>query len=540
MSPVVDSFDDDNQERQDALALIEAEQERRRSDARVQEERIYLMQNFKQFVLHAWNQLEPLSVFMDNWHIDAITEHLQAISESKLRRVQFWVPPGSMKSRLVSVLWPAWEWTHSPSLRYWTASYDISLSKEMAMYSRDLMLTDWYQDRWGETFDFRKTDESFFINTQGGHRLSTSPSSKGTGKHGHRIMFDDPLNAADADRITKAVLESTNEWYSTVTGTRGLANYAEVIVMQRLNENDMAAHALNYGEWTVLCLPEKYEKAHPFAWEGDPRKEGELLWPDRRHEAEHHMLVSKLGKRHTAGQLQQRPAAREGTIIPRSDWRYFPKEFINAAENGDVSKLPKFRSIIISWDTSFKDLNHSDYVAGGVWGVYGGNRYLLRVFHERASLSATKRAMLEMRKWALDRWPTVPVRTLIEKASNGVEIIKQLKGEVPGIIDVNVSSDKQTRAEAAEPDFNSHNVLVPGKEKSDWSDYDPSVTPSWVQDVIESCSSFPTAKHDDLVDMVTLALNWLRTRQRTPARTASALRTLQRGRRRGVGTYSPR
>lgn len=529
----------DDQERIDALALIEAEQARRRSDARLQEESIFLMQNFKQFVLHAWNQLEPLSVFMDNWHIDAICEHLQAISESKLRRVQFWVPPGSMKSRLVSVLWPAWEWTHSPSLRYWTASYDISLSKEMAMYSRDLMLTDWYRDRWGDMFKFIKTDEAFFINDQAGHRYSTSPSSGGTGKHGHRLMFDDPLNAADADKVTKAVLESTNEWYSKVTGSRGLANYAEVIVMQRLNENDMAAHALNFGDWTVLCLPEKYEKNHPFAWDGDPRKEGQLLWPDRRPEDEHRMLVDKLGKRHTAGQLQQRPAAREGTIIPRSDWRYYPVAFANAAENGDVSKLPKFRSIVISWDTSFKDLNHSDYVAGGVWGIHGGNRYLLRVFHERASLSATKRAMLEMRKWALDRWPTIPVRTLIEKASNGVEIIKQLKREVPGIIDVTVSSDKQTRAEAAEPDFNSHNVLVPGAAKSDMSDYDPALTPSWVQDVVEQASGFPSMKHDDLVDMTTLALNWVRTRHRSPARTASALRTAQRARRRGVGVYRP-
>ena len=116
-------------------------------------------------------------------------------------------------------------------------------------------------------------------------------------------------------------------------------------------------------------------------------------------------------------------------------------------------------------------------------------------------------------------------------------VVRAARMEVPGIIDVTVSSDKQTRAEAAEPDFNSHNVYVPGKEKSDFSDYDPAITPSWVQDLIEQCSGFPSMKHDDLVDMTTLALNWVRTRTRSPARTASALRTAKRARRRGIGLY---
>ena len=515
-----------------ALAVVEEELERRHQDSRVQHESIYLMQNFREFVKAAWNELEPLTVFRSNWHIDAICEHLQAISESKLRRLQIWVPPVSMKSRLVSVLWPAWEWTHSPSLRYWTASYDISLSKEMTMYSRNLILEPWYQERWGHMFSFVKTDESYLINDKAGSRLSTSPQSKGTGKHGHRIMFDDPLNAQDANAVTKAVLESTNEWYTGTTSSRGLENYAEIIVMQRLHESDMAAHALNFGDWEVLCLPEVYEKHHPFAWRHDPRKEGDLLWPDKRPAKEHDLLVARLGKRHAAGQLQQRPAAREGTILSRSDWRYYPKQFLDSAESGDTSKLPAFTSIVIAWDTSIKDLHHSDYVAGGIWGVKGANRYLLRTHHQRQSFSGTKRAMLELRQWTLDRWPQLPLRTLIEKQSNGVEIIKQLKAEVPGIIDVVVSVDKQTRAEAAEPDFNSHNVYVPGAQKPDGTDYDPSQTPSWVQDLIEECSSFPLAKNDDLVDMTTLALNWVRNRRNSPVRTASALHTAQRNRRR--------
>ena len=90
-----------------ALAVVEEELERRHQDSRVQHESIFLMQNFREFVKAAWNELEPLNVFMSNWHIDAISDHLEAISKSQIRRLQILVPPGSMKSRLVSVLWPA-------------------------------------------------------------------------------------------------------------------------------------------------------------------------------------------------------------------------------------------------------------------------------------------------------------------------------------------------------------------------------------------------------------------------------------------------
>ena len=467
------------------LEQVEAAIARKEASAQLQEESIFLMQNFDQFVRHAWNELEPLNIFMPNWHIDAICEHLNYISTSKLRRLQIWLPPGHMKSRLVSVLWPAWEWTHSPSMRYWTGSYDIRLATEMATYARDLMLTPWYQERWGDMFRFKKTTEDYYTNDQAGHRISNSPDKGGIGIHGHRIIIDDGCAAKDADSVTMASLERTNNWYSNTMSGRGLPGYAEVIIMQRLHERDLAAHAMEFAEWTVLCLPEVYEKAHPFAWERDPRQEGELLWPQRRDWEEHLIMERKLGSK-ASGQLQQRPASREGDILPRSAWRYYPAEFLDAAENGDVKKLPKFQSIVCSWDTSFKDKSSSDFVAGGAWGILGANRYLLKVFHEKASLSRTKTEMVAMREWCLRRWPQIPIRLLIEKSANGVEIIDQLKREIPGVVPFSASTDKVTRAEACEPDFSSENVWVPGRANVAGSDYDPS-TPSWVQRVIEEC-----------------------------------------------------
>jgi hypothetical protein len=62
------------------------------------------------FVREAWHVLEPNSVYWHGWHIDAICDHLEAITAGRLNRLLINVPPGMMKSLLVSVFWPAWEW----------------------------------------------------------------------------------------------------------------------------------------------------------------------------------------------------------------------------------------------------------------------------------------------------------------------------------------------------------------------------------------------------------------------------------------------
>ena len=53
----------------------------------------------------AWHVLEPNTNYVHNWHIDAICEHLEAVSDGRINRLLITVPPGSMKSLLVSVFW---------------------------------------------------------------------------------------------------------------------------------------------------------------------------------------------------------------------------------------------------------------------------------------------------------------------------------------------------------------------------------------------------------------------------------------------------
>src|ERR1700733_16173799 len=78
------------------------------------------------FVREAWHVLEPNARFVHNWHIDAICQHLEAVTDGRINRLLINVPPGSMKSLLVSVFWQAWEWgpRGKAALRYLATAFN--------------------------------------------------------------------------------------------------------------------------------------------------------------------------------------------------------------------------------------------------------------------------------------------------------------------------------------------------------------------------------------------------------------------------------
>ena len=83
------------------------------------------------FIEMAWSIIEPGQPYVHGWHIDAICQHLEAITDGievddqVYNRLLINIPPGTMKSLAVSVFWPAWEWgpCEMPHLRYVCASH---------------------------------------------------------------------------------------------------------------------------------------------------------------------------------------------------------------------------------------------------------------------------------------------------------------------------------------------------------------------------------------------------------------------------------
>lgn len=306
--------------------------------AREKAKRELAERNLHDFVVQAWPVVCPDETFIDGWHIAALCQHLEAVSAGKIKQLLINVPPGTMKSLLFGVFWPAWDWIDHPARKFMFASYSDYLSMRDSVRCRDLVTSDWYQKRWPIALKPDQNAKGKWDNARGGWRLATSVGGKGTGEHPDIKGFDDPHNTkeAESDVERQAVLD----WWDGTMETRGaMKDAASVGVMQRLHAGDLSGHLIAKGGWEHICLPMRYEaptrseatgqlvprmRPTSIGWTDPRSQDGELLWPEVYTAAKVANLEVKLGIYHAAGQLQQRPSPRGGGMFQRQWFKIRP------------------------------------------------------------------------------------------------------------------------------------------------------------------------------------------------------------------------
>lgn len=321
------------------------------------------MRSLYEFAKQAWPVLEPGRKFKDNWHIRAICEHLQAVSEGHIHRLLINVPPRHMKSLLVSVIWPVWDWLRTPTRQFLTASYKMPLAQRDALKSRLLIQSPWFQARFGHLFSLAKdqNEKKRYMNSNMGHRIAISTNG-GVGEGGDFLIADDPQNTDEMK--SDAYVEATTDWWNLTFCQRlnSQNDGAIVLTMQRLSERDLSHQALEEGGWEHIMLPAEFESARRCVTSlgfSDPRtEEGELLWPDNVGHRALAGMKKRLGSYGAAGQLQQRPAPRGGGIIKREHYRIIRR-----------ADLPTFFMYVVSWDTAATENEKNDPTGATVWGL---------------------------------------------------------------------------------------------------------------------------------------------------------------------------
>ena len=176
--------------------------------------------NLYEFVKQSWHVVEPSIPFIGSWHIEAICEHLEAITIGDIRRLLINIPPRHSKSTIVSVMWPAWEWIVNPQQKFLCASYSGNLSTRDNLKTRRLLQSNWYQDRWKHMFELSgdQNAKQRFENDKTGYRLATSVGGTATGEGGSRLILDDPHGAQAAQ--SDVMRNSDLEWFDMVWSRR--------------------------------------------------------------------------------------------------------------------------------------------------------------------------------------------------------------------------------------------------------------------------------------------------------------------------------
>jgi len=452
--------------------------------------------SLKEFTKAAWPTIEPASDYVSGWHLDAISDHLQAVVEGDIKRLIINVPPRHSKSISTAVLLPAWTWTHQPHKKFLYASYAASLSIRDSTKCRRLIDSPWYQAHFGDKFHLTgdMNQKSRFENSENGIRLSTSVSGSLTGEGGHIIVLDDVHNVVEAD--SAKVREGVLDWWDQAMQTRldDPKTGAFVIIMQRVHEQDLTGHVLANelgDEWDHLMLPARYEIGHPTPMRStlgftDPRtKEGELLWPARFGEKELSTLERSLGSYAAAGQLQQRPSPKGGGILKASWWVPWESE-----------ELPEIEHVLQSWDTAFEGKESSSFSARTTWGVFRHKGAMCAIVLEAYWDKPSYPELRKIAQEAYDEWE--PDVVLIEKKASGQSLLQDLRMAGVPVLAYSPDRDKVARAHASSALLEDGRIYYPSDKK-------------WAKELIEIISAFPAHPNDDVVDTCTQA--WLRLRK---------------------------
>jgi len=461
-----------------------------RDALKIEREARELPKSYYDFFVEAWNTLEQRTPLIDNWHIkylcDAIQDNVMRLYHGLPRKHNLCVniPPRSLKSYIGSIVLCPWVWTFFPECKFINSSHSASLSISHCRLSRQLIESEWYQDRWGEKFQL-KTDQnvkSFFENTQNGGRFATSVTAGVTGQGANIIIADDLADPLRADSETTRL--KANEHFENTLFTRRNNSETDffINIQQRLHEEDVTGLLMNkyQDEYKFIIIPLVYHEDILQPKELQKHYENNLFFPQRFNEG-FVEASKKAGSKLFHSQMQQTPVREGGNVIPTEKFQFY-------------RELPKkFDEQIHSWDMAFKGGKKNDYVVGQIWGRAGPNFYLIAQYRGKWDFIQT----LEQFKLACDQHQKAR-KIVIEDKANGPAIISVIKQTVPGVVPNSPTTDKEARAHAVNYLVEAGNVYIP---HPDWQ--------PWVSEFINECAVFPDGKHDDQVDAYSQALEML-------------------------------
>lgn len=472
--------------------------------------RVLSERSLAEFHRQMWGSMDPHD-YVHGWHIDVICEHVEAAIRGEIRRLSINIPPRHSKSLIISVSTTPWAWITNPELQFVYFSYASTLSIRDGVKARRVLDSPKYQAWWGDKYALTSDQNTKirYDNNKGGYRIATSVAGVATGEGGDILIIDDANNVQESE--SEAVRQTTLDWFDEVIQTR-FNNPKKGVLMQiqqRSNAKDLSGHIMQkYGnDYTYLILPCRFEidsrrkmALRTFNGFTDPRiKEGELLWPQHFGEEEVKVLETALGSFGTAGQLQQRPAPRDGGIIPLDKFQRY--NFMPEAES--------WIRISVTFDTALKEAEINAYSVGQVWVETTRGLFLLFVWRKKCRYPELKR----MAKAICEEWQ--PHEVLIEDKSTGCVLIQDLQEEKkypikpidPGMM------DKVMRMEAEATAIESGQCWLPATKDVEVYSGISSHSCEWLTDFEDECIDFPNGEYKDQIDPMSQYLKTVRMRR---------------------------
>jgi predicted phage terminase large subunit-like protein len=345
-----------------------------------------------------------------------------------------------------------------------------------------------------------------------------------TGRPANLLIVDDPVKSReDAESATQR--NKIWDFYTAALSTRLQPDKqgrlpSQIVILTRWHPDDLAGRLMETqdwkeGMWMHLDYPaikkvggkkvsrRNLAKDHPMYVESGelsnlaPAKryvseETEVaLWPER-FPLEELRRRERLNPRDFASLYQQKPYIEGGNILKSEWWRYYPEDL----------NPKKFQTLIIAADTAFKKTETADYSVAVVAGLsQDGDIYVVDVHRGRWDFPELRQRLISINAV----WRGSGLRAIyIEDKASGQSIIQDLRRESGmAVVPYKVQSDKVSRVNSITPMIQGGRVYLPQSAP-------------WLDTFVDECVSFPSGRHDDQVDALSMAVDILSRQAVTP------------------------
>ncbi len=448
------------------------------------------------FMWEAYKQLNPDNDLKKNWHSEVLCRELEETLKKPGRALLVTCPPRYGKSFVMSVCFIAWTMGHNPKLKFLVASYSEELAEEPAATYKKLVETDWYKCLFpGMRIDPKRQRALDLHTTKGGRRKAISRGGAATGFGADIIVIDDIIKAADANSPLERLKSREYFEQTLLSRLNDKKNGLIIANQQRFHQDDPAAALLEKG-FDHICLraiaeeDEEWQLYHDRIYR---RQHGEALFPELEDLETLESIKQKISPAVFSAQYQQEPVNPGGNRISWDLMRFY-----------DTDNTPYQRhdylAIIQSWDTASSTAPGSDYSVcttigqhkTGVWHVLDVNRS--RLSYDRLK----ERASFLIRKYR-------PDRVTIEAASSGYALIADLRKEFSSdrfrhgqvsIVSQTQTVSKEERVFVRQHKLQDGTILLPRQA-------------DWLPDLRSELIAFPAGNHDDQVDSLFQAIEYI-------------------------------
>ncbi|UOF82279.1 terminase large subunit [Caudoviricetes sp.] len=495
--------------------------------------------SFYEFFKASWHVLEPTTKLDQAWYLEYVCKHVQAQFEAWIRRKNdptyrqdlqngvYNQPPGTSKSRIISVCFNAWAWTIDPTFSVLAISSNPNVALRDADFLRTLIESKWYRETFAVNWEIRddkKAVGSFQIATYKngdmqllGKRRSLGITAKITGERADCILIDDPHDANEVFSDTKreAVI---NKWKNAIRNRlNNLRSSLRIVIMQRVHPQDLAAEVLKNQQipFFNVRIRMQYDPddlpVSPLGLRDHRKYKGELLHPERFDQVTLDAEREAMGDYVFETQYNQTCEETSSGILQLQWFRFFRFDGTQVPNNrptgsSDVPTLVLspdhrgrfFDAIYFSIDAAFKKAESQNAKKGAVRSEVGflivAKRGANIFIVEDLTAGMTYTEMIDLIKTkSLEYSPTA---IYIEDKANGTAAENELRATLNNVVLLEPNGGKEARAQAASPIVRSGHVYC--LEGASW-------VPKFLTGP-DSVTIFPRGRRDDRVDALSQVL----------------------------------